>query len=215
MRSRLRSYSVSLAAFAFLAVGAASPAQAQMAEDSPQWTVDARGGVAVPAGDLADLPLDDVAPALGLGVGYHLTPRIAIRADGAAEFYTGEQDFAPDVRFFHYNAGLEFDVIKPGQGPWDLTANVAGGGTTWDTDAGTGPGGGPGEFSETYFSVNGGLKVGYDVASYVNAYVGGQWYLQFTDEEETRVLAEVSPDLSEGFDSASSVPLYVGLKFKL
>lgn len=45
--------------------------------------------------------------------------------------------------------------------------------------------------------------------------MSGQWYQQFTDEEETARLAEVSPELTEGFSSASSVPLTVGFKFKL
>lgn len=214
MDDRLRAATLSLTALAFLAFGAAGPAQAQMMGDSPQWTVDARGGIAIPTGDVSDLPIDDTGPAVGLGVGYRLSSRFAITADGSAEFYTGEFDGAPSIRFLHYNGGLEADVTQA-QSALDVTVNVGAGATTWDTDALTPPGGGDNEFSATYFTVNGGLQVGYAFASNATFFASGQWYQQFADEEETARLAKISPDLNEGFDSASSVPLTAGFKFRL
>lgn len=215
MDNRLRTATLSLAAFAFLALGAAAPAPAQVMNDSPRWTVDASGGIGIPVGDVADLPIDDVGPAFNLGVGYFVSPRFAVTVDGGAEIYPGEFDVAPDVRFFHYNAGLEAQVTEPGASALDVTVNVAAGGTTWDTDGLTPPGGGANEFSSNYFTVNGGVHVGYAFADNVVAFADGQWYQQFTDEEETAQLADVSPDLQEGFSSASSVPLTVGLRFRL
>lgn len=215
MCSRLRTTALSLAGLAFLVLGGASPAAAQMAGESPQWTVDAQGGLAVPTGDVSDLPIEDTGPAFSLGVGYHLSPRFVVKGQGGAEVFTGDFDGAPDVRFLHYNAGLEVELTPPGESPLDVLANVGGGGTTWDTDALAGPGGGPSEFTATYFTVNAGVKVGYAFASNASVFVGGEWYQQFTDEAETQRLVKVSPDLSEGFSSATSVPITLGLKFRL
>lgn len=91
-----------------------------------------------------------------------------------------------------------------------MTANLAGGATTWDTDA-FAANGATIELSETYFTGNGGLEVGYEVARSVSAFLGGQWYLQFTDEAETLPLARTA-GLAEGFDTASTIPLYAGLE---
>lgn len=215
MDSRFRTATLSLAAFTFLALGAAAPAQAQTMGDAPDWTVDARGGIAIPMGDVADLPIEDTGPALGLGVGYYLSPRLAVRGEGSAELYTGDFNTAPDVRFVHYNLGLEAQVTEPGQSPFAVIVNLGAGATAWDTDALGGSGGGPEEFRATYFTVNGGLKLGYNFASNATVFVAGDWYQQFTDEEETQRLARVSPDLDQGFDSASSVPLTLGFKFGL
>jgi len=209
--------SAALATIAVLGLVAVAPTHAQSTDDAPGWTFDGRGGISVPAGDLADLPIE-VGPSFGAGVGYYVTPRVAIRGDGSVELFSGD-DLAgggtgPDITLWHYNAGVEVELTQPGAGPWDVTANVAGGATTWDTDRFT-SGTGTSDDLETYFTANGGLKAGYDVTPSVNVFVGGQWYLQFTDEEDTRALASLTPDLSEGFDTASTVPLYAGIEFKL
>jgi len=155
-------------------------------EEDPGWTIDGRGGIAVPAGDLADLAVEGVGPTFGLGVGYYVHPRVALRIDGDVDFLSGDEGTGgatgPDITLFHYNAGAEVELTRPGAGPWDVTAN-------------------------------GGLKVGHDVNRNVNVFVGGQWYLQFTEEADTQPVAELA-GLTESFDSASTIPLYAGLKLK-
>ncbi len=217
MKNELRTLSA-LAIMFLMGAGLASPTWAQGMSEDPAWTLDARGGISVPAGDLADLPIDDVGPSFGAGVGYHLTPRLALRADGDVELFSGESEGgtvgAPDINLWHYNAGVDFELTRPGAGPWDVTVNVAGGATTWDTDSFSAGTGATQELSETYFTANGGLRAGYDLNRSVSVFLGGQWYLQFTDEEDTQALASLTPELSEGFDSASSIPLYAGLSVK-
>lgn len=207
------------AALALLGLGAPDSARAQAYADSPRWTVDGRGGISVPVSDLSDLPIDDVAPTAGVGVGYHLTSRVTLRVDGNVEWFSGEEMAAggsgPDITLWHYNGGVEVELTEPGAGPWDVSANLAGGATTWDTDTFTTGGGGTAEVSETYFTANGGLRAGYDISERVHVFVGGQWYLQFTDEAETRPLAALSPELNEGLDTASSLPLTAGIELKI
>lgn len=216
MNSAARTIAATAAALGFLMVGTV-PAQAQgMMDEGPTWTMDGRGGIAVPAGDFADLAIDDVGPTFGLGVGYYVHPRVAIRIDGDVDLFSGDElaggATGPDITLFHYNAGAEVELTPPGASPWDVTANVGAGATTWDTDSFT-VGTVSEELSETYFTANGGLKVGYDVHRNVTVFLGGQWYLQFTDEADTQPLAELA-GLTEGFDSASTIPIYAGLKLK-
>lgn len=216
MSTRAATFMSIAAALAFV-VGGAVPAQAQgIVDEDPGWTIDGRGGIAVPAGDFADLAIDDVGPTFGLGVGYYVHPRVALRIDGDVDFFSGDElaggATGPDITLFHYNAGAEVELTPPGASPWDVTANVGAGATTWDTDSFT-VGTASDEVSETYFTANGGLKVGYDVHRNVNVFVGGQWYLQFTDEADTQPLAELAGQ-PEGFDSASTIPIYAGLKLK-
>lgn len=212
MDSKLGTVALSFATFILLALGAASPSQAQMM-DSPQWTVDGRGGLTLPTGDVSDLAIESTGVALDIGVGYHLTPRFVVRADGGAEFFRGSFSNAPNIRFFHYNAGVEAELTRPDGGPLDVTVNVAGGFSKWDTERAVPVSGGT--FSETYPTFNGGVQVGYDVAPNLNLFLSGQWYQQFTDEDETAPLAEISPDLDGGFSSASSLPISLGLRLKL
>lgn len=210
-----------LGAAVLLALGTAAPGAAQGMDDS-KWSVDGRAGVTVPTGDLADLNVSDVGPAGGLGIGYEVHPRVTITADGAFELLPGDSPaggsdsspagdaLAPDLRLYHYNAGVEVELTPPETGRFDVTANVAGGATTWDTDEFT-ANGTRAELSETYLTANGGLEAGYRVSRSVNAFVGGQWYMQFTDEAETAPLAQTA-DLGEGFDTASTIPVYAGLE---
>lgn len=213
MDSRWASWgTVSFAFVALVCVGVvtATNARAQMADERSPWTVNAQGGLAIPTGDLADLPIESTGVGVGLGLAYRVSPRFAIRADAGAEFYGGSFAEAPSIRFFRYDAGLEAEVTPPGS-PLDVVVNVGGGFTKWDTERGV-----PtpsATFTETYPTVNGGLRVGYDVVAGVNLFARGQWYMQFTDEQETAPLAELSTDLSGGFGTASSAPISLGLSW--
>lgn len=206
------------AALALAVAAALAPADAQAQGAEHPWSIDARGGIAVPAGDLSDAV--DVGPSFGLGIAYRIHPRIALRVDGDLDVYSGAdletaggQVELPDLNLWHYNAGLAFEVTRPGASPWDVTANLGAGATTFDGDAPAGGGStvDDGGLSETYFTANGGLRVGYDVHESVNVYAGGQWYLAFTDEEDT---AGVAGPEAQGFDTASSIPLTLGVKIR-
>lgn len=220
MQNTMRTFgTVTALAVAVALIPLDTPAQAQMAGDTGKWSVDARGGIAVPAGDLADAV--DVGPTFGLGVAYRIHPRVSIRVDGDLDIYSGA-DVAttvgelelPDLNLWHYNAGVAVELTEPGASPWDVTVNLGAGATTFDGDAFTTSGGATVEgITETYFTGNGGLKIGYDVHESVNLYAGGQWYLAFTDEEDTAALTDGTLQ-TEGFDTASSLPLTLGVKVK-
>ncbi len=163
-------------------------------------------------GDLADLA--DVGASFGAGASYNVHPRIALRIDGDVEILTGADlasgGEAPDMTLFQYNGGVEVSVLEPGTSRWRVLVNGGAGATTIDSDE---FGGAPaGDFNETYFTVNGGLKVGYDVTPHVNVFVDGQIYVAFgDDEDDTAALAALSPEF-DAFDTFTSFPIYGGFR---
>lgn len=207
-----------MAVGAMLVPGLPGGAAAQ-AVDQP-WVLEGRGGISVPAGELADV--FDVGPSFGVGVGYRVHERVTLRVDGdvgilgGADLATGAE--APDTRLWHYNGGVEFEITRPDRSPWSVSANLGAGATTISGDDFAGPLTNPvtGEtvtdFSETYFTANGGLRVGYALTPSLDVFAGGQWYLAFADEDDTAVYSALSPSEIDAFDTASEIPIVVGLR---
>ncbi len=151
------------------ALGVPSLAQAQ-----GQWSVQGRAGIAIPAGDLSDV--QDLGPSFGAGAAYWFRDRLAVRADLDVDLLSGADNPLggefEDITLYHYNAGVEYDLMPPGQSQWKVHANAGIGATTSDSDAA----------SETDFSLNGGAKVGYAVTPRVHVFGGARAYVIFADE---------------------------------
>lgn len=228
MKNRTRTFGAALALAFFVALTPVdAQAQGMMEDGMSALSVDARGGIAVPMGDLGDLA--DVGPTVGIGVAYRVSPRLSVRVDGDLDLYSGAdfgatsaaQPSAPDMTLWHYSGGLQYDVTEPGSSGLSVSANVGAGATIVDTDPFVG---GPVEnpetgeieadFNETYFTANGGVRIGYAVHDRVDVYGGAQWYVTFADEEHTAVFSALSPTEANAFDRAYSVPLTLGVKLK-
>jgi hypothetical protein len=200
---------------AVLATAALLLALPGAARAQQQFQIAGRGGIGIPTGDLADIA--DVGPTFGLKLAYRVHPRVALRVDGdveilgGADLNSGAQ--APDLTLWHYNGGVEVEVLEPGRSPWSLAVNAGAGATTFDSDQFAGVSGGN-DFSETYFSLNGGLEIGYDVQSNVRVYVAGQAYVIFADEQDTAAFAALSPEVN-AFDTVLSIPVTAGVSIAL
>lgn len=203
-------------------------AQAQMPDDGgSEFEVDARGGISLPVSDLGDVA--DPGASFGLGATYWVHERIGVRVNGDAGLLTGlDADEtgsgfeSPDLDLYRYTGGV-VARLTPRETRWDVTANLGAGGATYSSDdfaAGTLVNPVTGEavqdFSSTYFSTTGGLKIGYDVTERVAVFAGGQAYLDFADEEDTAIFGEVAPQEVEpgGFDTAWTIPLQAGVKIR-
>lgn len=228
MTNRTRTLGAALTlAFVVVLAPVEARAQGMMMDDGSALSVDARGGIAVPVSDLGDIA--DVGPTVGLGIAYRVHPRVSIRADGDLDLYGGA-DFeaasaarpaAPDLRLWHFSGGVEVDVTRPDAARWDVTVNAGAGATVVDTDRFVGgavenpeTGELQLDFNESYFTANGGVKIGYAMNEMLDVYGGARWYLSFADEQDTAVFSALSPTEVNAFDTVSSVPLTLGLRLK-
>lgn len=185
------------------------------AQETGRWIVDANGGVSLPAGDLEDVY--DVGGRVGIGIGYLVAPRVAIRVDGDVDFLTGSDDApgAPNLRLWHYGAGVSVNLLDPDRTRWTLLVDAGAGATTMDSDDFPAEAVGQEDsFTETYFQLNGGLQVGYLVTERVNLFAGGRANVAFTDEEDTALLTQFL-GTAEGFDTAWTIPIVAGIEIRI
>ena len=129
--------------------------------------------------------------------------------------FTGTNDLlaVPDLRLWHYNAGAEVAILDPTAARVSLAANLGAGATTIDTDAFQGARDG---LTRTYFALNGGVRLGYDISRNVNVFASGQAYATFGDNQDIRALTALAPDLAgQDVNTLWSFPLQAGIRFSL
>ncbi len=209
---------------AFLALTmAAAPVDAQEAV-----TLDFAGGVAVPAGDLADF--QDLGPAFDIGLNVRVHPRFSLRASGGASLMQGAEienafdasipeDGFVDFNTVHFNGGGVVHAVN--QGPLSVDFNAGAGISILTSQRGEFSGAGDeGQFvevvdiSETYLNVTAGLDIGYMVSEQVELFVGGDGHVFFMDEdgEAEGALNNIAPGLSAP-SKGWSVPVAAGVRF--
>jgi hypothetical protein len=188
--------------------------------------VDGWGGIAIPAADLGEF--QDFGPSFGLGFEYLVTDRLFLRASGGADLHSGSDagDLdgppggldAPDVTLVHFGGGVGVRLTPPDETNWDISASLEAGGTSVTTDdfpAGATPPEGATDFSETYFSLSPGLRIGYLFGGRYNLFFRSQPRFALADAEDTAVFAQFDSNLdSGGFDSIWNLPLTAGLQVR-
>lgn len=211
-----KKFGAALGAIAFAFALTLTAADTVEAQEGPWVNLDGHAGIAIPMGDLADVV--DPGPAGGLGFGYHLTPRVSVRGDAGLDVMSGVDvgdESAADIRLWHLNGGFDFNLTDPTASSFAAILNVGGGFTVMDSDRildsssdlfiG---------MNEMYPSVNGGLKLAFDLNDDIAFMVGGQAHMIFADEEDTDRIAGVVPG-AEAFDTAVSIPVTAGLRVSL
>ncbi len=163
-----------------LALPSAARAQVGTAIDvARNLSVEGRAGIGIPAGDLADM--EDPGFSAGLGVSYKLTDRLRVRADGDLETLLGKAipntlSAYPDLKLWHYGAGLEADLLRPILIPWRISAGVGAGATTFKFDQATS--------SNTYFTTSGFVRLGYHPLPLMDVFLQARAYLMFTKSQD-------------------------------
>lgn len=197
----MRRWNVWTAALAAAAVMAGAPSAS---EAQGGLVVDGRTGVAVPIGRLADL--ERVGLVFGGGVGISVAPNLTARLDLDAAFLEGRRPesgaLAPGINLFHYSGGVE-TRLSPGalrDRRITLAAGLGAGASTLEVEAFVIPAGSPraGETvasSETYLSTYGGVRLGYPLSRRLEFSLGGRAFAVFADEQDTRVLELLSPEV--------------------
>jgi hypothetical protein len=184
---------------------------AQTVEAQDSWSLEFRGGMAVPAGDLADV--GDPGAGFGLGLGIPIGSRLNFRIDGDVELLSEDLVGAypgvimPKSQLYHAHAGLELDLLS-GDG-WQFAIRGGAGATIFDTDPFASSGD---DFLDTYFSVNGGVRLGRMIGSSMELGLLGQAFIVYTDEARTAEFAAEDPVIP-AFPAASSFPLGLYLRW--
>lgn len=211
-------------------------ADAQFVRYSPVfWSFEGNGGVAIPVGDLSDVA--EIGPSFGIAGSYFLNPRFALRVEGSLDIF-GEGDDAnvsegeAELRAWHFTGGFEYHITDPATSGLFATFDAGAGGVTFDTDVfavddvvcdpvcTSSPGAqSTGNFDNSYFALNGGLKVGYNFARgstgvpIATFFVGGDVHIMFSDEEESSLLAAANGQ--SGFGTAIAIPITAGIRFNI
>lgn len=199
-----------------LAAGVLFLASAQSAR-AQRISAEARGGVALHSGELNDLV--KVGGTLGLGVAYHYHPNFAVRVDAQVDLLAGERldsgATAPDMKLWRLTGGLEAIIPRPQYQdvPFTLALHVGAGATRFEVDEFVVLGE-TRDLSEIYPTLNAGASLGYEFSRNVNAFVSGQAYLMFADEQDTEIFDGLSSEV-QSFDLSWSFPLSFGVRVTL
>ena len=188
---------------------AAAPA---LASAQSSLEIEVRGGVASAVEELNHYT--DPGAIVGVGIGWRLSDRLALWADGDLEVMS--EDLAgtvvlPSTYLWHTHGGLELGLVQSDTSPWYVQAKGGAGATIMDTERFFEGGD---DFLHTYFSVSGGLRIGYRYSERVDVGVLGQAFVTFAEETETAELAGLSPLLT-AFDQAVSFPAQAFLRLRM
>ena len=164
-----------------------------------KFSFDSRGGIALPAGQLADVA--DPGASLGATVGYAVNKRVSLFGAGDLGLLRGKKpstasERGPGLNLWQYSGGAEVNLLDPDRTRWGVLASLGAGAATYDSKV-------EGAVSRTRFSTNGGLRVAYRLGQRADAFLGGQSYLIFTDEE------------LQGADTNWVFPVSAGLKIRV
>jgi len=116
----------------------------------------------------------------------------------------------PDMEIWHYLAGVEFR-LTPRVSPWDVSVDAEGGGTTvgtTDSPALEGT-----DFTHTYLTGSGGLRVAYRLSPLVDLFADGAIDVMDMKKSQTSVFALTSSQVSpDGFGAGVTLPVQVGIQ---
>ncbi len=172
----LKKLTTNLGGLAFASMLAATALSAQV-------TLNARAGLGVPTGTIADG--DNAALGVGAesgfgvggGLGIMLSDRFDLRLNADFTFHSTEASSGtagPDVDVFHFIAGLGYLLTTPGD-PFYVSINAGAGLMSFSLDA-------PSVDAETYFAINAGAEIGYWLSDSFAIFASPQGDIAFSDE---------------------------------
>lgn len=218
-----------LVAFGASSLSAQSMESAQTMQQD-RFSVDIRGGGALPASDDGGFrEVVEPGASFGIGASYAVHPRFNLRVDGDVELLPGDELIEPaggnfpDQQLWHYNAGIEAQILPDSDWPWKLHANIGVGATTLSIDEFT-VNGQSHDISDTNFTLNGSVRVGYALAGSTDVFAAFHSYRTFVDETDTEALVALNEapfaagrpgegPLHDPYGSAWTFPVQLGLRY--
>jgi hypothetical protein len=173
-------------------------------------SVDLRGGVAIPAGNMATIT--DVGGSFGASAMWNFHPNWAIRADfDYLGLNKGEDSFGvlisppQDLMFFGGSFEVNFNEPRYQDMPFTFMLNVGAGMMKMTVDDTYDAGHPANGFDQTYPAFQGGAKIGYQVAPWINIFVNGTAYFILMDAADT-------PVFGYSFNNGWVIPVTAGVR---
>lgn len=192
-----------LALFALPEPGTAQPATGKV-------SVDLRGGVAFPAGNLNDI--SDIGGLAGASAMWNFDPNWAIRAD--FDYIKLDEDYDSfdnligpplDLMFFGGSFEVNFNSPKYQTMPLTFMLNLGAGAMNMKVDDTFNPSHPANGFDHTYLTFQGGAKIGYQLQPWINIFVNGTAYFMLIDSADTGVYGF-------NFDNGWVIPITAGVR---
>lgn len=202
-------------------VGAAAVAAALLLAGGRQaqaqdYSVELGAGVSIPMAELEDTW--QVGPSFGLGVVREVSDRVSVRADGELAFNAGKEfgaTEAPDLTQFRYTGGVEMRFTEDDVPNWYTVLGVGAGAVSMGTDDFQLPGGDFADFTATYFTAYGAVRVGYRVNPGLAFALRSRLYLTTMSREETDEFGAVTGGAVDGFEEEWTLPTQLRVEFTL
>jgi len=150
----------------------AAPLAAQAAP--PRFFLEGRAGAAVPTFDIADVA--NTGTAFGATIGYHVSPRWILFGEFDTGLHQDEATGTVDITTRHYMAKLGYSLTGQKTKGWEASVNLGAGAVNFAVD------GAPESF--TYFAINAGAKVAYNISRTFALVLSPQGDIAFSDESE-------------------------------
>ncbi|MFQ5679742.1 MAG: hypothetical protein ACE5HP_09840 [Gemmatimonadota bacterium] len=185
-------------------------AEGVTAQERGRVTVEGRAGVAFPLGELADIT--DAGPSFGAGVAYFFHPNVGVIGDFQASLLSPSSPDpfnvirTTDVDLTSFGVGLVLDFPRPSMQDQPLTfrLRVINGITALSAGRSV-------DLSETYYTLDTGGRIGYQVSPRIEVFLGTDVYFVFTSDSETAAFFQ-GPNPVEPMDLAISLPITLGVK---
>ena len=228
--------SLLMAALVMLAIPAALNAQAY---SNRLWSFDFYGGVAIPTSDLSDVA--DAGPTFGVGANYYVSNRVGLRIEGNLDILGGKDSDlgvpvlldgdsgGPDIRLWHLNGGVEFDLVDRTNRKVNFTLFVLGGVVFVNSDKFSSPpspsfpnGIKTGDWQDAYPELRAGFRLGYQLGDCTpgragicaDLFINGGANLMFGDEEDTEPITSLFSG-ADTFDTFTSFPIQIGIRINV
>jgi hypothetical protein len=173
-------------------------------------SVDLRGGVAIPAGNMATIT--DVGGLAGASALWNFDPNWAIRADfDYIKLDNGYNSLGvlisppQDLMFLGGSFEVNFSGPKFQSYPLTFMLNAGAGVMKMKVDDTFDPGSPANGFDNTYLTFQGGAKIGYQIQRWINVFVNGTAYFMIIDSADTGVFGF-------NFDNGWVIPITAGVR---
>lgn len=185
--------------------------QAVGQEPAP-FSINARAGIAVPTGSVADV----AKPGFDFGFGLQYTlGRVELGANADFGMHDLEDDVrtaldAPDatVDVFHYMGSVGYHIVQPQATGFRASANAGAGLMTFNVKDG------PDLDTETAFAINAGAQIGYAVSRNLEIFANLQGDIAFIDDEAGNVFGPLTEAGLYDGSSAWVWPFTAGVKVR-